>query len=63
MTDEEIKNEAGGFFTEFMRLQPEDFEGVSIESLNNLLGFQCSESDCAWLEREVTGEETQKVIF
>ena len=51
-TDEEIKKEAEGFFAEFMRKQPLDFEGASVDELTELLGFKCSEVDCARLERE-----------
>ncbi|XP_048637534.1 uncharacterized protein LOC106355467 [Brassica napus] len=62
-TDEEIKAEAESFFAEFMTKQPDDFEGVSVDRLKELLGYQCSEMDCRNLEREVTREEIKEVIF
>lgn len=46
-----------------MTKQPNDFEGVSVDRLKELLGFQCSEVDCRKLEREVTREEIKDVIF
>lgn len=56
-TEEDIKEEAGSFFKEFMEMQPQDFEGVTVERIRELLDFRCSEIDCAKLEREVTKEE------
>ncbi|WZZ15546.1 hypothetical protein YC2023_108635 [Brassica napus] len=46
-----------------MRKQPLDFEGASVDELTELLGFKCSEVDCARLEREVTKEEIKEVLF
>lgn len=40
------------FFADFMTKQLNDFEGVSVDRLKELLGFQCSEVDCRKLERE-----------
>lgn len=62
-SEEEIKEEAGNFFKEFMEHQPPDFEGATVERLRELLGFQCSQMDCAKLVREVTSEEIKDVIF
>lgn len=62
-TEEEIKVEAEKFFAEFMMLQPTDFEGASVETLRDLLDFNCSEADCLKLEREVTKEEIKEVLF
>lgn len=62
-TDGEIKEEAENFFADFMTKQPSDYEGVSVERLKNLLEFECSEADCLKLEREVTREEINDVIF
>lgn len=47
-TDEENKKEAENFFT---HPQPEDFEGVTEARLRELLGFQCSDGDCARLRK------------
>lgn len=62
-TDEEIKVEAEGFFSQFLNAVPEDFEGVTVERLRELLGFQCSEIDCGKLVKEVTKEEIKEVLF
>lgn len=62
-TEEEIKVEAEKFFAEFMMLQPTDFEGASVETLRDLLDFNCSEADCLKLDREVTKEEIKEVLF
>lgn len=62
-TTEDVKEEAGNFFKGFMEFQPQDYEGATVERLRELLGFQCSQIDCAKLEREVTGEEIKDVLF
>lgn len=61
--EEEIKKEAERFFDEFMSTQPEDYEGATVDYLKDLLGFQCSETDCTNLLREVTKEEVKEVLF
>lgn len=61
--DEGIKKEAERFFTDFMTSQPANFEGATYERRKDLLEFQCSETDCARLVREVTREEIKEVIF
>lgn len=63
VSDEEIKKEAENFFSEFMQRIPQDFEGVSVDRLKDLVGFQCSQLDCTRLEREVSKEEIREVIF
>ena len=45
-TEDEIKTESENFFAEFLKVKPDDFVGTSVESLTELLGFQCSEGDC-----------------
>lgn len=62
-TDEEIKVEAVRFFEEFMSTQPLEFEGATVERLQELLDFKCSEEDCRLLEREVTKEEIKGFLF
>lgn len=62
-TEDEIKKEAESFFADFMRKQPEEFEGASVEELTELLDFRCSAPDSDKLEREVTNEEIRKVLF
>lgn len=62
-TEEEIKGEAEGFFAEFMRRQPLEFEGTSVDALSELLGFKCDEEDCTRLVKDVTREEIKEVLF
>lgn len=62
-TDEAIKEEAENFFTQFMTDIPEDFEGISVERLRELLGFQCSVMDCEKLVKDVSKEEIKEVLF
>lgn len=62
-TDEEIKAEAENFFSQFMTAVPEDFEGVTVERLQELSGFQCSEIDCEKLVKEVTKDEIKAILF
>ena len=46
-----------------MTAQPEDFEGVTVERLRELLGFQCSARDYEKLEKEFIKEEIKAVLF
>lgn len=62
-TEDAIKKEAESFFADFMRKQPEEFEGASVKELTELLDFRCSAHDSDKLEREVTNEEIRKVLF
>lgn len=61
--EEDIKEEAGNFFKNFMEMQPQDFEGATVERLWELLGFRCSEIDSEKLKQEVTKEEIKEVLF
>lgn len=61
--DDGTKKEAERFFADFMSAQPQDYEGVTVERLKDLMGFQCSEIDCEELIREVTKEEIKGVLF
>ena len=61
--EEEKKAEAERYFRDFLQLVPSDFEGSSVENLQDLLQFRCSERDGRMLTREVTGEEIKKVLF
>lgn len=63
ISEEDIKAEAERFFAEFMNYKPLEYEGASVEMLQELLGFQCSEMDCSSLERAVTKEEIKEVLF
>ena len=59
--ESEIKAEAEGFFQEF--LQPDDFTGMTVENLQDLLPFRCVEQDQHVLVRPVTPEEVRQVLF
>ena len=60
---DEIKEEAEGFFKEFLQHQPTDFEGIDVCNLQELLPYRCSEVDQQDLIKEVTSEEITKVLF
>ena len=55
--ESEIKIEAESFFREFLQYQPEDYEGMEVDQLQQLLPFRCSETDSQQLLRSVTPEE------
>lgn len=59
----EIKNQAERFFHEFLTHKPEDYVGTSIENLEELLNFRCSDFQKANLVRDVTDEEIRKFLF
>lgn len=61
--EEDIKTEAERFFTEFLTHRPPDYEAPSVETLQNVLKFRCSEEDRESLIKEVTAEEVKAVIF
>lgn len=47
---EEVKQEAEGFFSEFLNRNPVNYQGVQEEELQNLLMFRCSTEDCYLLD-------------
>lgn len=59
----EMKDEAEGFFKDFLQHIPPDFEGVDVSKLRDLLPYRCSVTDQHNLTREVTAEEITKVLF
>lgn len=59
----DIKMEAERHFKEFLTHQPEDFQGMSVEELQDTLEFRCSDTENTHLTREVTEEEIQKTLF
>lgn len=61
--EEDIKKEAGRFFTELLTYRPPDYEALTVEELQNLLQFQCGEMDQAKLISEVTADEVKAVVF
>lgn len=60
---EDIKQEAERFFTEFLTHEPVDIEGKSVEDLQNIISFRCSDDERAILIRPVTEEEIREVVF
>lgn len=60
---EEIKNEAERYFSDFLNHKPQEYEGISVERLKELLNYSCSDIEKMKLEKEVTEEEVKKVIF
>lgn len=60
---EDIKKEAERYFTDFLSHIPQEFEGITVEELQELLKFRCSDMEKIQLQREVTEEEVRKVIF
>ena len=62
-TDTEIKEEAVRHFQDFLQHIPNDFEGVTVEGLQNLLSFRCTDLDHQKLTRVISGEEIRRVLF
>ncbi|KAG7580838.1 Reverse transcriptase domain [Arabidopsis suecica] len=60
---EEIKAEAEKFFREFLQHVPHDYEEQSVNELQDLLLFRCSEEDSLSLTCPVTDEEIKKSLF
>lgn len=60
---DEIKEEAEGFFKEFLQHKPVDYEGIEVEHLRDLLTYHYSDSVHDMLLKEVTAEEITKVLF
>ncbi|XP_010445926.1 PREDICTED: uncharacterized protein LOC104728667 [Camelina sativa] len=42
---------------------PADYEGISVDCLEDLLLFRCSEEDSNWLTRVVMGKEIKRILF
>jgi len=61
--EEKIKTEAEHHFREFLQLIPNDFEGIAVEELQDLLPYRCSDSDKEMLTNHVSAEEIHKVVF
>lgn len=60
---QDIKDEAVYFFSEFLNKVPDNFIGATTEELEELLEFRCSDDDCRSLEAEVSEEEIRRVVF
>lgn len=59
----DIKNEAEQFFREFLQHKPQDYFGITVEGLRELLPYRCSDAEQTQLIREVTAEEITNVLF
>lgn len=55
--------EAERFFTDLLSHIPHEFKGMTVEELENMLEFRCTEMDNMKLGKEVTEEEVTKIIF
>lgn len=60
---EVIKQEASRYFEEFLNHQPDDFVGMEVDALRDLLEFECSEVDQQNLTKEVSATEIKKTLF
>lgn len=59
----EIKVEAESYFLEFLNQNLDSYQGVSVEELEELMKYRCSETESSKLETEATEEEIRKVLF
>ena len=57
---EEIKEEAEGFFKDFLQYVPPDLEEIDASTLSDLLPYRCSVTDQQNLTQVVTAEEITK---
>ncbi|KAG7536891.1 Endonuclease/exonuclease/phosphatase superfamily [Arabidopsis suecica] len=62
-SQEEIKQEAERFFSEFLGHVPTEFEGLPADILEELIPFKCTNAHQCMLEKEVTAEEIRQVLF
>ena len=61
--EDDIKTEAARYFQDFLQYVPTDFEGTTIDGLQSLLPYRCSNSDQQKLTKNVTGDEIKRVLF
>lgn len=62
-SQEEIKAEAERFFNEFLSRQPRDIQDKTIEELQDIVPFRCSDEERSMLTKPVLEEEIREVIF
>lgn len=62
-TQEEIKKEAEKFFCEFLSFVPDDVRSTSVDEIQGILSFRCTEMDRIQLVKHVTEEEIKEVLF
>lgn len=64
LTDlQEIKAEAVSHFDSFLNGQPKNFEGASMEYLQEAVDYRCSTEVAADLVRPVQGDEIKRHCF
>lgn len=62
-TQEDIKAEAVSFFSNFLNHIPEDYSGVTVEELEMLSDFRCTDEDRLALEKDVSAEEIKNILY
>lgn len=60
---DDIKAGVERFFSELLSTQPSYFEGIDVAQLQELLDFRCLDTEKNQLEKEVTMEEIENVLF
>lgn len=51
------------YFCNFLSHKPTDLKAISVEELEELLQYQCTDGDSALLVKEVSADEIMKVLF
>lgn len=59
---DDIKQEAEGFFRDFLQFTPADYEGISVDRLMEIVP-RCRDEDHDMLIREVSEEEIKGVLW
>ena len=62
-SQDEIKTEAERFFKEFLTTEPSDIRSKTVEELQEILPFRCSNEERSLLTKPVTEDEIREVIF
>ena len=62
-TQEDIKQEAERFFSEFLAFVPEGLQGRSVKEMHRIIRFRCSEEEKNELIKPVTDAEIRDVLF
>lgn len=59
----EIKEEPTRFFQDILSQKPTDYQGISVNNIQHLMDFRCSDMDKTMLTQEISEEEIKKVLF
>ena len=62
-SQEAIKSEAERFFQDFLSHVPTEIQGISVEEMQKIIPFCCSEGERSQLIKPVTSEEIKEVMF